>query len=86
MPRGLAGMISKDFATSAAIALAQRRGHGVSDLPGAVPLGRVQAEPVREAVEPRHLPHRDAAVVTVVDRPGARERPPRAVGAGAQRV
>ena len=64
----------------------QRRGHGVSDLPGAVPLGCVQAEPVREAVEPRHLPHCDAAVVTVVDRPGTRECPSRTVGAGAQRV
>ena len=39
----------------------QRRRHGVADLPAAVPFGRMEPEPVGEAVQARHFPNGDAA-------------------------
>src|SRR5690606_13513810 len=66
---------------------ARERGrHGVSDLTSAVPLGLVEAEPVREAVQSRHLSDGDAAVILVMDRARTGERAARRISAGAQGV
>src|SRR3546814_4471684 len=64
----------------------QRRRHGVPDLPRAVPLGPMEAHPVRIAMQASHLSHRDTARVNRVDRPRRRMTYAFATGAGTQSV
>jgi len=55
--------------------------NGVTDLPRTVPFGRVQSEPVREAVQTGHFADGDATIVSVVDRSRTGKSAPSTVGA-----
>ena len=70
-PGWIVGATASASRTDAATALAKGGGTELPICRATVPLGHVKAEPVRKAVKARHFADGDAAVVAVVDRPGA---------------